>query len=418
MAQETRRNGHKDAHPMSGHGNTPYEKAVLGFRNYWYPVCQDREITERKPKSMRLLGDEVVFLRRDGKVYALADECPHRGTRLSRGKHEFPGTPTIACRYHGWVFDVTNGTCVAALTDGPDSPVVGKVRVKTYPVEVRKGIVWIWMGKMAPVPVEEDIPPMLLREDTWLDIRPKVVPGNWRWHAENVGLGHAFMLHRDSIHILTTQLPAHAVGAGGSKAEIGEDGEWLWETIKGVEMQEQYGDLGQWPRRSWRPWRRKGDVKVLDPKTHRPRHVGGVVYPRVGLRLPGVTRITQAPMTGGIYYEWYVPIDEGTYIYFQVATYWIKNPWDSFWFRLKYFLYGRPAQLWRFNEQDKAMVGDSTDYANRHGFNWPSPLYGPDALSTAWRKMCNETARGEDVLPAKPEPKAEEEKVPAATAGS
>ncbi len=124
-------------------GATPYDRAVLGFRNYWYPACLSREVKERRPVAMKLLGDEIVFLRRQGQVYALADECPHRGTRLSRGKHEFPGTPTIACRYHGWVFDVTNGACVAALTDGPDSPVVGKVRVKTYPVQERKGFVWI-----------------------------------------------------------------------------------------------------------------------------------------------------------------------------------------------------------------------------------------------------------------------------------
>ena len=167
---------------QNGRGKPLYERTVLGFRNYWYPACLDKDVKERKPKAMMLLGDEVVFLRRQGKVYALADECPHRGTRLSRGKREFPDTPTISCRYHGWTYDVTNGNCVAALTDGPDSPVVGKVRVKTYPVEVRKGIVWVWMGRMAPVPLEEDVPPLVLRDDTWLNTRAKLVYGNWRYH--------------------------------------------------------------------------------------------------------------------------------------------------------------------------------------------------------------------------------------------
>ncbi len=136
MAQEpAKKNGRRASAAMTGRGTTPFEKAALGFRNYWYPALLAQHVTERRPKAVTLLGDEIVFLRRQGQVYALADECPHRGTRLSRGKHEFPGTPTIACRYHGWVFDVTNGACVAALTDGPDSPVVGKVRVRTYPVE-------------------------------------------------------------------------------------------------------------------------------------------------------------------------------------------------------------------------------------------------------------------------------------------
>ncbi len=144
------RNGaKKNGHEAKSAGELPFDRAVLGFRNYWYPACLSKEVTERTPKALKLLGDEIVFVRRQGSAYALTDECPHRGTRLSRGKHEFPGTPTIACRYHGWVFDVTNGACVAALTDGPDSPVVGKVRVRTYPVEERKGIVWIWMGSIA-----------------------------------------------------------------------------------------------------------------------------------------------------------------------------------------------------------------------------------------------------------------------------
>ena len=169
MAQETKQNGHgTNGNQVNGHQNSTrgslYERAVLGFRNYWYPVCLTKEVTEKKPKAMTLLDDEVVLLRRGGKAYALADECAHRGTRLSRGKHEFPGTNTITCRYHGWVYDVTNGVCIAALPDGPESPIIGKAAVRTYPVEERQGMVWVWMGKIAPVPVEEDIPPLLLRE--------------------------------------------------------------------------------------------------------------------------------------------------------------------------------------------------------------------------------------------------------------
>jgi len=93
-----------------------YEQAALGFREYWYPVCYTSDITET-PKGFTLLGDPVVMLRRDGEIYALKDECPHRGTELSmintRKNLEFPGTPTITCAYHGWTFDVRDGKCVA-----------------------------------------------------------------------------------------------------------------------------------------------------------------------------------------------------------------------------------------------------------------------------------------------------------------
>ena len=45
---------------------TPYDRAVLGFRNYWYPACLSREVKERRPKAMLLLGDEVVFIGTQG----------------------------------------------------------------------------------------------------------------------------------------------------------------------------------------------------------------------------------------------------------------------------------------------------------------------------------------------------------------
>ena len=61
---------------------------------------------------------------------ALHDRCPHRGVPLSHpmATQEWPGTWT--CCYHGWTFDLETGTLVAAITDGPDSPICGKVAVR------------------------------------------------------------------------------------------------------------------------------------------------------------------------------------------------------------------------------------------------------------------------------------------------
>ena len=111
-----------------------YEAAVLGFRNYWYPAMLSRHL-RRKPVAVQLLGEKLVFVRSQGQCYALENRCPHRGVPLSIGTCEFRGTNTITCRYHGWTFDLSDGLCVAAITDGPDSSIVGKVRVSSYPVE-------------------------------------------------------------------------------------------------------------------------------------------------------------------------------------------------------------------------------------------------------------------------------------------
>jgi len=75
----------------------------MGLRNDYHPACLAKEITDR-PSAMTLMGTPVMLLRCDNKIYALIDECPHRGTRLSKGSCEFPGTNTITCRYHGWNF--------------------------------------------------------------------------------------------------------------------------------------------------------------------------------------------------------------------------------------------------------------------------------------------------------------------------
>ncbi len=162
--------------------------------------------------------------------------------------------------------------------------------------------------------------------------------------------------------------------------------------------------LGKWPRP--RPWRMSRDRRVRD-KHGRLKPVRGVTYTRGSVRLPCITRIAHAPFTGCMYYEWYVPIDEDHYIYFQMTCYWPKNPLDWLWFHIRYFGYGRWTQLVRFNSQDVAMVGDSTDFAKRHGSNWPSRLYRPDIINITWREHVNTHARGEAVEPAAAEPKKE-----------
>ena len=108
-----------------------YDAAVLGFEDYWYPVLKSAELKE-KAVPVVLFGQKIMFYRDRGKAYALQDRCPHRGIKLSIGKQEFPGT--FSCRYHGWTFDLKTGNLVAALTDGPDSPMCGQVAVRTFPV--------------------------------------------------------------------------------------------------------------------------------------------------------------------------------------------------------------------------------------------------------------------------------------------
>ena len=93
---------------------------------------------------------------------AIADVCPHRGGSLRRGDCHYPGT--IACPYHGWVFDA-RGECVAVLSEGPDSRIPGKVRSRIFPTRTLKGMVFVWMGAGTPAPIEQDVPPEFFEGD-------------------------------------------------------------------------------------------------------------------------------------------------------------------------------------------------------------------------------------------------------------
>jgi phenylpropionate dioxygenase-like ring-hydroxylating dioxygenase large terminal subunit len=340
-----------------------YEAAALGFRNYWYPVTWSRAIGAR-PRAYRLLGEPVMLLRERGTVYAFYNQCPHRGIPLSVGRQDFPGT--WSCRYHGWVFDLASGELRAALTDGPDSPICGKVRAKTYPVAERAGLVWLWLGEGAPtVPVEADIPEAFLHEDAVVVGRMAVRKGNWRFAAENgYDESHAKYLHRyGSLWTMFRHIPAWSKREGGS--QIDADGVWLSRPPNNIGMQAEYPGLGVWPPSHWWKSRKRGSKNTIL------------------IRLPGCL-VSQ--YDGHAHYEWYVPVDRDhhRYIQFLVTRGTGKAALE---YRLRYWLYRRWLFHGQFNGQDGAMVELMPETG-------PERLYRPDASITAWRRLC-EHARGE-----------------------
>ena len=106
-----------------------YQAAEAGFRGYWYPVMFANQVGER-PVRVKLLGEDVFVVRDKGKVYGMANRCPHRGVPLSLGNQQFPGTELP--RYHGWTYPGDGELC-AVITDGPESPICGKVTVARLP---------------------------------------------------------------------------------------------------------------------------------------------------------------------------------------------------------------------------------------------------------------------------------------------
>jgi phenylpropionate dioxygenase-like ring-hydroxylating dioxygenase large terminal subunit len=142
-----------------------------GLRNYWYPVMPVKKLGSNQMVPSRLLGEDLIFFRSaDGNAQAINDVCPHRQARLSLGFFGLYAPGTVTCAYHGWTFD-GSGQCVAALAEGPDSPIPRKVRTRSYPVEERHYLIWVYMGDPKYVPdLDENIPHA-----------KEAMAGTWSW---------------------------------------------------------------------------------------------------------------------------------------------------------------------------------------------------------------------------------------------
>ncbi|HLY64806.1 MAG TPA: aromatic ring-hydroxylating dioxygenase subunit alpha [Chloroflexota bacterium] len=343
-----------------------YDAAVVGFPEYWYPAIEAGKV-RGKPVPLTLAGQELVLIRDGGKVYALHDRCLHRGVPLSLGagtfggrtysRQVFPGT--LSCGYHGWTYDLRSGTLVAALTDGPDSPICGKVRVRTYPAEERFGIVWVWMGEGSPPPLDEDLPEDLLKPDAVVGgVRASLRDGNWRYAAENgFDEPHPRFLHRNSLWQLFNRQP----GWIKTHVEASPDGKWLKYLPDEVHFEDDFPGLGRWPIKRWWEVRKGG--------------------PRISIRMPCTLRVHYGEW---IHFAWYVPVDEGHHRYFQFA---VKRTsgWDAVWFKLRYRLYIRRIFHTWFSRQDGVMLAAIKAP--------PERLFRPDATLIAWRKLCEGARR-------------------------
>ena len=334
-----------------------YEAAALGFRDYWYPVSWSRKVT-KKPIQVTVCGEKIMLIREAGTVRALHDRCPHRGVPLSHemASQEFAGTWT--CCYHGWTFDLETGVLVAAITDGPDSPICGKVAVKTYPVQERLGLVFLWMGDGEPAPIEQDIPEELLDEHAIVHGRITKRPGNWRFGAENgFDDGHAKYLHRNALWTKRVKMPVW------SKMRVLRDGPWITRRKDEMYYEAEFPGLGIWPPARWYRNRKGNKAKV-------------------SLRLPCTLRVAYETWT---HFEWWVPTTEDEHIYIQLATM-NRGRLEHLRFRLYYWFWVRWVFHGMFNDEDRLMV-DVMDAP-------PERLYRPDVSITEWRKLVEETVRG------------------------
>jgi phenylpropionate dioxygenase-like ring-hydroxylating dioxygenase large terminal subunit len=254
-------------------------------------------------------------------------------------------------------------------------------------VEERAGVVWVWMGETAPmVPVEDDIPEELLRDDVvmmgW--IHPRY--GNWRFGVENaIDEGHARYLHKDSIQGRWRQSPAWT----DVKIVETPDKKWIYRRVDWSQTYAYYPGLGVWPKKHF--WRKEREKDKRTMKARAKHAIGNIPESsRPGsTRLPSTFRPVGWPYPMVVSYEFHVPIDKENELYHQYMVRFTRNPITKLIFKLKYMLWHRWVGEWRFNSQDGSMVASMTSNMKTER------LMKTDASITGWRKMVERQARGQ-----------------------
>ncbi len=340
----------------------------LGHRNYWYPIIERRRVKKR-PVSVSLLGEDIVlFPGKNGKAVALVDRCPHRGTKLSRGRILFPGT--LSCGYHGWTYN-EHGECVAAIVEGPDSRLRGQVCVKAYPTEERFGIVWAFMGEGEAPPLDEDLPPGLLEPNILVQYVFEYWPCDWRNVTENYpDMLHAIFVHRNSPEILFQQIPSW----GKMVVKPLDDGKGLFVLGPGVAMQSDYPGLGKFPRSVW--------FRVLKRRTS-----GGV---GAEVRMPGFIILPkrQEPYWGFSYstMQWPIYAAPNMTRILEVSITFPKTFLHRWFYKLWWKTYYKYIHRWFFTYQDKRLM-------EVQNYRAPETLCSTDVGVTIYRRLAAKIAR-------------------------
>lgn len=86
---------------------------------------------ERKGRTLvRSGGKQILLLASGGKIFALANRCPHEGYPLSEGTAG-PGA-VLTCNWHNWKFDLASGEAL-----------IGRDPVRIYAVDERDGEIFV-----------------------------------------------------------------------------------------------------------------------------------------------------------------------------------------------------------------------------------------------------------------------------------
>ena len=365
----------------------PYIDARWGIKNHWYPALFSHEVSEDEVKGVQIAGEHIALRRANGRIYALRDECLHRGVRLS-ARPTCLTKDTISCWYHGFTYELESGDLCDIIASQED-PLIGKVSLRTYAVREVNGMIFVFIGDedYPRQPLEYDLPlrvpddyehrtAYLLDEDTvLLGIRRHCV-GNWRLAVESGGDPGHVMIHRLSPLVLSQNLsfPLSVKLADKDSILINDKG---WP--KGIGLD--YTTLEH-----------VMENKRLGVKTYGDTIRAGL---NVTMYLPGVLYVENWPNYGLAQYEWYVPTDDRHHVYWQVLAKTCKTDEEKKDFKVHYDnCWEELALKSGFNDDDIfAREAMEPFYEDERGWE-EETLFSLDQFVVEWRKLVVNNARG------------------------
>src|SRR5579885_1385652 len=368
----------------------PYVEADWGFKNHWYPAFYSHELGENQVKATTIAGHDIVMRRVRGRLYALRDKCAHRGARFSQEPMCF-NDESISCWYHGFTYGLADGV-LKTIIAAPDDPLIGRLRIRTYPVEERAGMIFVFVGdeEFAPLPaLESDLPPRmedngvfpyLLDDRVFIGGIHRPVNANWRLGMENGNDPTHILIHRKNFYVVMsgTKLPLGFIPAAPGAGEF-------------LEMPG--GQKGVWGVNAevYRPTMSNGYLGLSTPPPVEGRKIDKY---RISSWMPCALLVEGFPAPDWATIEWYVPIDDRRHEFWQIALKLCSTEDERRAAAEFYATVGAPVGFGEFSEVDViARERLQEHYRDSDQFGREA-FFAGDVAIVAWRKLCARFNRG------------------------
>ena len=277
---------------------------------------------------------------------------------------------------------------------------IGKCAIKTYPVEETKGVVFVFVGDIEPVPLSHDVAPGFLDENAVVyAAAPYDIASNWRLGCENgYDPGHQF-IHNWSEMCINAGMHT-SYGYTSTK-------EAVLDTTRYVELDDgpkgftrkvektTFGHTASIPLRDGTtqelmlPLARGKSKEALDELT------AIIRLGTVGLWLPCSLKVTTFPVPQCTHYEFYVPKNKTEHTYFQFGVIHTDDADEA-----QRWLNEEGRVLWEVPAVQGFTIDDAFARAEMQQFyeaedGWQrEKLFQPDVELTMWRRFASKHARG------------------------